>query len=259
MLRVSDLSLGYGQRTLLAKANFRVQQGDLACILGQSGVGKSSLLRILAGLEKAQAGQVELFGQPITQPTADIGFVFQSANLLPWLNVEKNVALGLDFACRDPLSKAEIQKRVQAVLEEVGLADAAKALPSELSGGMAQRVNLARALTRQPKLILLDEPFSALDPLIRSQMQQLLREVIDHHQATAVMVTHDIDEALLIANQILLLGGGKPATVAQQWRLNQPFPRADLRALNHIRLEILQVMQDHSQSLKQQESLEFMI
>lgn len=260
MLIVSDLALGYLQagqlNTILTQVNFKVQQGELTCILGESGVGKSSLLRVLAGLDQPLTGEVWLADQAVRSPQANIGFVFQSANLLPWLTVEQNIALGLDFACRQPLDKKAIQQRVAQVLEEVGLADHAKTMPHQLSGGMAQRVNLARALARQSALILLDEPFSALDPVTRQQMQQLLREVIQHHQTSAVMITHDVDEALSVADHIILLGG-KPASVVNQWHLSPSFPR-DLLELNPIRLEILHSMRNQ-QAQRLQQQIEFMI
>lgn len=162
-LSITNLSLGYRKnqqtKTILHDVTFNVESGTLTSILGPSGVGKSSLLRVISGLDKPLSGKVALFGEKINQPHPDVGFVFQSATLLPWLSVRNNVAFGLDFQCRLPLSKADIQHRVESALEEVGLREAIDLMPHELSGGMAQRVNLARALARQPKVILLDEPF----------------------------------------------------------------------------------------------------
>lgn len=261
-LIITDLSLGYernGQtKTILQEVNFEVDNGTLTSILGPSGVGKSSLLRVIAGLDKPLSGNVALFGERINQPHPDVGFVFQSATLLPWLSVRNNVAFGLDFKCRMPLSKADIQKRVEEALEEVGLSHAIDAMPHELSGGMAQRVNLARALARQPKVILLDEPFSALDEVIRSQMQTLLHDIVRHHNAAAIMVTHDIDEALLVSDDVLLLGG-TPAHIAGKWHLSDPFPRTDLLSLNHIRVDILQSLKWAQQKNQPEPVIDFVI
>ncbi|QNS15483.1 ABC transporter ATP-binding protein [Mannheimia bovis] len=261
-LIITDLSLGYeknGQtKTILQEVNFEVDNGTLTSILGPSGVGKSSLLRVIAGLDKPLSGNVALFGEQINQPHPDVGFVFQSATLLPWLSVRNNVAFGLDFKCRTPLSKADIQKRVEEALEEVGLSHAIDAMPHELSGGMAQRVNLARALARQPKVILLDEPFSALDEVIRSQMQTLLHDIVRHHNAAAIMVTHDIDEALLVSDDVLLLGG-TPAHIAGKWHLSDPFPRTDLLSLNHIRVDILQSLKWAQQKNQPEPVIDFVI
>ena len=265
MLKVTDIALGYVKQnqfnTILEKVSFEVAQGELTCLLGSSGVGKSSLLRVLAGLDKAKQGSIILFDQQIEQPNAEIGFVFQSPSLLPWLNVKQNVAFGLDFACREKLSKGEIQQRVEQAIEEVGLKEASNAMPYELSGGMAQRVNLARAIARKPKLILLDEPFSALDPVIREQMQQMLHEIVRHHNTTAVMITHDIDEALIVADNIILLGKNnqQPAHIIGRWQIVSEFPRDNLLLLNDIRLDILQTLQASQQQHKQHNSLEYLI
>ncbi|QIM67766.1 ABC transporter ATP-binding protein [Mannheimia granulomatis] len=261
-LSITNLSLGYEKNkqanTILQAVNFEVNSGTLTSILGPSGVGKSSLLRVVAGLDKPLSGQINLFGETINKPHPDVGFVFQSATLLPWLSVRNNVAFGLDFQCRAPLTKSDIQQRVESALEEVGLSHAIDAMPHELSGGMAQRVNLARALARKPKVILLDEPFSALDAVIRTQMQSLLHDIVRHHNAAALLVTHDIDEALLVSDNILLLGG-TPAHIVGKWQLSDTFPRADLLSLNHVRIDILQSLRQAQQRNLQEQTVDFMI
>lgn len=264
-LTLSNIALGYpknGQlHTILHNTDFQVAAGKLTCVLGSSGVGKSSLLRVIAGLDQPISGEVKLFEETITRPHSDIGVVFQAPTLLPWLNVTQNVAFGLDFAAREILPKADIQQRVQAAIAEVGLQHAAHAKPHELSGGMAQRVNLARAIAREPKLILLDEPFSALDPITRSQMQQMLCRIVRDHHACAVMITHDLDEALAIADQIILLGAtpNAPATIVGQWQLASPAPRDDLLSLNDIRLDILRSLQAYQGRAKQEQTVDYVI
>lgn len=261
-LTISNIALGYTKNNqtnvVLKEVSFEVPEKSLTCILGPSGVGKSSLLRVVAGLDKPLAGEVTLFNQRITQPHSDVSFVFQSANLLPWLNVRQNVAFGLDFACRKRSNKAEISQNVEAAIEEVGLTASINAMPNELSGGMAQRVNLARAVARQPKLILMDEPFSALDPIIRTQMQQMTREIIEHHNASVVMITHDIDEALAIADQIILLGN-RPANIVGRWDIVTPYPRDNLLLLNEIRVDILKTLQRNEKCKQEEQTLEFVI
>lgn len=265
-LNIRDISLGYHKNgtlnTILHRTGFQVEQGSLTCVLGSSGVGKSSLLRVIAGLDRPLAGTVELFGEQIEQPHADIGVVFQAPTLLPWLTVAENVAFGLDFACRKRLSRAEILQKVNRAIEEVGLNHAKDRTPNELSGGMAQRVNLARALAREPKLILLDEPFSALDPITRTQMQQMLHQIVRDHNACAVMITHDIDEALSVADNILLLGGNQgnePATIVGKWQIQSPFPRDNLLLLNDIRVDILRTLQAHQSRAKQEQTVDYVI
>lgn len=266
MLKVSNLAVGYHGKAVFHHGNFEVEAGKITTLLGKSGVGKSSLLRTLAGLETPLAGSISLFGQRVTQPQPEIGFVFQSANLLPWLSVLENVAFGLDFASQQKLgkrlNKSEILQRAEQALAEVNLLQAAHKKPAELSGGMAQRVNLARALARQPKLILLDEPFSALDPITRQQMQQLLTDLVQRHHAAAVLITHDLDEALAVSHDILLLGtkvDEQPAEIIEQWQIASPFPRQHLLSLNELRVGILQSLTQYQQRITTERTVEFMI
>lgn len=263
VLSINRVSLGYTQadgslKTILHDFSLEMQAGELICLLGASGVGKSSLLRILAGLNQPLSGSVSLFGEALMKPHPRVGFVFQSAALLPWLNVEENVSFGLNFKHQPKISKAEQQQRVQAALNEVGLAATAHQFPAELSGGMAQRAALARAIVRQPQVLLLDEPFSALDAVIREQMQMMLRDIVQRHNTAALMVTHDIDEALLVADKIVLVGQG--GRIAGIWQLTLPFPRNErLMELNTLRGEIVQCLYDAQHFTQQIQTVEFVI
>ena len=189
-------------RPALEAVSMIVGQGEIVSVVGTSGCGKSTLLRIVAGLDKASTGAVKLEGRVITAPAPEIGVVFQEPRLMPWLTVRENVRLGLLS-----LPKDEQQHRIETVLKRVGLAPYAEALPRQLSGGMAQRVAIARALARQPRLLLLDEPFSALDAFTRQSLQEHLLQLWSEGGLTLLLVTHDLEEALALSHRILVLRG----------------------------------------------------
>ncbi|WP_291377267.1 ABC transporter ATP-binding protein, partial [Achromobacter sp. UBA5777] len=200
---------------------------------------KSSLLRVLAGLQPATAGTLLMEGAPLTGVHPRVAVAFQDPSLLPWLSLERNVAFGLDFKHQPVLTDAQRRARVAQAIDEVGLAHARHLRPAQLSGGMAQRTALARCLARQPSVLLLDEPFGALDEVTRGDMQELLRKVVADFQTAAVLITHDIDEALLLADRIVLLGG-TPGRILGVWQVDLPQPRADLLPeMGALRLEIL--------------------
>jgi NitT/TauT family transport system ATP-binding protein len=179
---------------------FSVSEGEFVSVIGPSGCGKSTLLRVAAGLEKASAGDVLYRGKPVTDPGPERGFVFQSYNAFPWLTVQENVGFGLHAKGLDN-SKEEVSKW----LALTGLQEFADSYPKALSGGMRQRLAIARAMIVKPRLLLLDEPFGALDERIRETMQQLLLQVVSDSGCTVVFVTHDIREALFLGDQVLLL------------------------------------------------------
>ncbi len=201
--------------------SFSVHSGEFLCIVGPSGCGKTTLLRLLAGLLQPDNGQVLLRGEPLTGPSRDIGIVFQKANLMPWRTVAENVALPLQI---QGLPADESAARVTRVLKLVELSDFAGSYPRQLSGGMEQRVAIARALAHEPAILLLDEPFGALDALTRERLNmELLRVWLASHK-TVVMVTHDIREAVLLADRVLVITQ-RPGRIADVLPVDLPRPR----------------------------------
>ncbi|RMQ45258.1 ABC-type nitrate/sulfonate/bicarbonate transport system [Pseudomonas cichorii] len=254
LLQASAIVLGYerdnGWQNVLENFDLQLGKGEIVSILGPSGVGKSSLLRVLAGLQVPREGTVSLLDEPLHGPHPRVAVAFQDPSLLPWLSLEKNVAFGLDFARQPHLTKSERQARIDQAITEVGLQHARNYFPEQLSGGMAQRTALARCLARQPQVLLLDEPFGALDEITRSDMQQLLLKVIALHGTAALLITHDIDEALLLSDRILLLGN-TPARILGEWRIDLPQPRAELvDELGALRIDILKTLRRASRNLQ---------
>lgn len=204
----------------LRDLSFEVPAGGFVGILGTSGCGKSTLLRILCGLDQATVGEVLLDGQLVRGIDPRVNLVFQEPRLLPWKTVWENVAFGLP----SDLPPQEGKRRVEDALKVVGLSGHAGLLPKHLSGGMAQRVSLARALVRTPEVLLLDEPFSALDAFTRMQLQDLLVDLHARSRATVVLVTHDIDEALYLCDRLLILRG-QPGRLIHRLEVDEPRPR----------------------------------
>lgn len=214
-----------GDLTVFENANFGIEKGEFVCIIGHSGCGKSTILNVLAGLDSASDGAAFMDGREIAGPALERGVVFQNYSLLPWMTTLKNIQFAV--SARWPgKSKEEVDEHCYKYLKMVGLADGAEhRKPSELSGGMRQRVSIARAFAIEPKLLLLDEPFGALDALTRGVIQdELLKIWSDTHQ-TVFMITHDVDEAILLADRILLMTNGPYARIAESVKVDIPRPR----------------------------------
>ena len=192
-----------------------IARGEFVALIGHSGCGKSTLLNLIAGLTTPTAGALICAGREIKGPGPERAVVFQNHSLLPWLTSEGNVYLAVErvFGARE--SKARLKERTHAALELVGLAHAAHKRPGEISGGMKQRVGIARALSMEPQVLLMDEPFGALDALTRARLQDELLEIVARTRSTVVMVTHDVDEAVLLSDRIVMLTNGPAATIGE--------------------------------------------
>jgi nitrate/nitrite transport system ATP-binding protein len=210
--------------TVFEEAYFTVDAGEFVCLIGHSGCGKTTILNILAGLEEASAGYVFVGGREIRGPSLERAVIFQSHALMPWLTVAGNIA----FAVRSrwpEWSKAQVRDHCQRYVDLVNLTGAERKRPAELSGGMKQRVGIARALAIQPKTLLMDEPFSALDALTRGLLQEEVLRICAETQQTVFMITHDVDEAMLLADRILLMSNGPQAVIAEVVRNTMPRSR----------------------------------
>ncbi len=204
--------------------NFDIQKGEFVCIVGHSGCGKSTILNILAGLDESTEGYVIMNGKEVVGPSLDRGVVFQSHALMPWMTALKNVEFGVRSRWPDK-SAEEISEHAMKYLDMVGLSKAANKKPHELSGGMKQRVGIARAFAIQPQMLLLDEPFGALDALTRGTIQDELLQIVKATGQTVFMITHDVDEAILLADKVMLMSHGPRARIAEIVEITMPRER----------------------------------
>jgi NitT/TauT family transport system ATP-binding protein len=227
-LQVSGLTVRFaGEDGIIAlsETSFDAQRGEFVCVLGPSGCGKSTLLNVIAGFISPTSGSIQLGGKAITQPGLERGIAFQEHTLFPWKTVWGNIAVGPRMK---RLPKEDVRDTVNRLIRMVGLTGFEKAYPYELSGGMAQRVSLARLLAANPEVLLMDEPFGSLDSQTRIDMQEKLLEIWEHSQKTVLFVTHDIDEALLLSDRVLLMSG-RPGRILET--LNVPFARPRVAGL----------------------------
>jgi NitT/TauT family transport system ATP-binding protein len=227
-LTVEGLTVVYTQSNeqlpVLDNVSFQVQETEFLCLVGPSGCGKTTLLKLIAGLQQPTAGRIRLAGEAVYRPSRQVGFVFQEPTLMEWRTVSENVMLPLEL---DGSGKEKARRKAQTMLDLVGLTGFEDAYPARLSGGMAQRVALARALVHDPQLLLLDEPFGALDALTRERMGRELLRIWRARRKTVVLVTHSVPEAVFLADRVLVLGP-RPATIVAEVLVDLPRPRTQI-------------------------------
>jgi len=258
LMKLSGVSKSYGRGDVLpvlSGIDLEVEDGEFLAIVGFSGSGKTTLISLMAGLEMPTSGTIEFDERPVEGPSSERGLVFQSYSLMPWLTVEGNVALAVD-SVYESLSARERREIVCKYVDLVGLTHAADRRPAELSGGMRQRVAVARALAMSPRMLLLDEPLSALDALTRAKLQDEIEEIWSRERKTVVLITNDVDEAILLADRILPLNPGPGASFGPEFRVNMPRPR-DRASMNlnpefrRLRAEVTRYLLSVSPSLNQ--------
>ena len=233
-----------GSFQALRDINLTVAKGEFIALIGHSGCGKSTLLNLIAGLTMPTHGTLLCANKEIAGPGPERAVVFQNHSLLPWLTCYENIYLGVERVFAPTESRAQLKVRTDAALALVGLTPAAQKRPGEISGGMKQRVGIARALAMEPKVLLMDEPFGALDALTRARLQDELLAIVQKTQSTVVMVTHDVDEAVLLSDKIVMMTNGPSATIGEILSVNLPRPRnrvelAEDRAYVHYRKAVI--------------------
>jgi len=238
-----------GPLTVLEDVNLRVNEGEFISLIGHSGCGKSTVLNIVAGLLQASTGGVLLENKEVTDPGPDRAVVFQNHSLMPWLTVYDNVRLAVDQVFKKTKSKQERHEWALHNLELVHMSHALDRRPDEISGGMKQRVGIARALCMEPKVLLMDEPFGALDSLTRTHMQDSLMEIQADLNNTVIMITHDVDEAVLLSDRIVMMTNGPHASIGEilDVELERPRDRLSLAedaAYNHYRAEVVRFLHE---------------
>ncbi|GAB4290256.1 MAG: ABC transporter ATP-binding protein [Methylophaga sp.] len=228
----------------LDNVNLKIGKGEFVSIIGHSGCGKSTVMNIVGGLYQASEGGVVLEGREVDQPGPDRAIVFQNHSLFPWLSCYQNVELAVKSVFGKTRSKQEMKEWIDHNLELVHMTHAKHKLPSEISGGMKQRIGIARALSMEPKVLLMDEPFGALDALTRAHLQDSLMEIQNELNNTVIMITHDVDEAVLLSDKIVMMTNGPAATIGEVLEVDLPRPRKRLELsddahYNHFRSEVI--------------------
>jgi len=234
--------VGDGEVEALARIDATIERGAFVCLIGASGCGKSTLLRVVAGFEEPTTGEVLVEGKPVTAPGSDRGMVFQDYALFPWMTVRQNIGFG---PRQRQLPRKEVEDIADEFVKLVGLERAANRYPSQLSGGMKQRVAIARVLANNANILLMDEPFGALDALTREQLQRELLQIWTRTRVTVVFVTHSVEEAALLADRVLVMGAG-PGRIESDIRIDLPRPRdVSSPEFNAVRRELAQRLTSH--------------
>jgi len=244
-----DFPTPNGPFRALDDVSLSIKEGEFVSLIGHSGCGKSTVLNIVAGLHQATSGGVLLDGKEVNEPGPERAVVFQNHSLLPWLSAYENVELAVKQVFQGMKTKTEIDEWIKHNLELVHMEHAMDKRPSEISGGMKQRVGIARALAMEPKVLLMDEPFGALDALTRAHMQESLMEIQNELRNTVIMITHDVDEAVLLSDRIVMMTNGPAATIGEILDVELERPRdrlslADDATYNHYRAEVLKFLHE---------------
>ena len=239
------------KKIILSNVNFQISKGEFTCILGPSGCGKSTLLDLLAGFTKPDEGLISVSDEVVRKPGPERGFVFQKNSLIPWQTLEQNVGYGLKL---QKFNSKDIEAKVTKFLKLVGLEKYRKAYPNQLSGGMQQRGSIIRALITNPKIILMDEPFGAVDAQTRSLLQEMLLKIWREFETTVVFVTHDVDEAILLADRVIIMGVN-PGHIREIIPINIPRPRSldssFLEEFQKVKIKILNLIKEETLKLMQ--------
>ncbi|MEH6597388.1 MAG: ABC transporter ATP-binding protein [Colwellia polaris] len=244
-----------GSFTALKDVDIQIKQGEFISLIGHSGCGKSTVLNIVAGIHQATKGGVLLKNKEVNEPGPERAVVFQNHSLLPWLTSYQNVELAVDQVFRKTMTKAEKKDWIEHNLKLVHMDHAMHKRPDEISGGMKQRVGIARALAMQPEVLLMDEPFGALDALTRAHMQDSLMEIQKELNNTVIMITHDVDEAVLLSDRIVMMTNGPEATIGEILEVNLPHPRnrlalAENPEYNRLRSAVLKFLYEKQRKVE---------
>ena len=259
LLEISAVDMRFatpkGSFEALKDVNLKIAEGEFVSLIGHSGCGKSTVLNLVGGLLQASSGGIILDGKEVSEPGPERAIVFQNHSLLPWLTVWQNVELAVKTVFKGRKSRAEMREWIAHNLALVNMSHALDKRPDEISGGMKQRVGIARALAMQPRVLLMDEPFGALDALTRPHLQDTLMEIQRDLNNTVIMITHDVDEAVLLSDRIVMMTNGPSATVGEILPINLPRPRdrlalADDAHYNHLRHEVLRFLYEKQRKVE---------